>query len=432
MAPRAPASERRARHEPRAARRLLRLRLVPHDLACKSPSGGVGGADRGDRWLAVWSIALGSLALVFSEVVPIGLLPDISHHLGVSIGTGGLMVVVPAVTAAIAAPSLTVGSAWFERRRLLVGLSVLVLVSDAVAASAPSFAVLLGARVLLGACIGGFWAFGTGAAMSLVGAPVRGTAVAIVSGGIFVATVAALPVASLIGNVASWRVGFVVAGALAASGIAFQLAALPHLGRGEAIRPRALLAIFRVRAARIGLSAAAAIFFAHFAAYTYLAPLLHERARVARRTDHDRSSWLRTRGSSNELPGRRDRSSPPEGHIAGECLDDLCGHLLMALINDAAPATIVLTLAWGAGFGAVPVATQTWTAQTMPTNIDGGLALFTSALQGSLAAGSAVGGVLYNAHGASAPLILAAVVAAGASLAVIRPVAGVDAPAPAT
>ncbi len=226
----------------------------------------------------MWSIALGSLALVFSEVVPIGLLPDISHHLGVSIGTGGLMVVVPAVTAAIAAPSLTVGSAWFERRRLLVGLSVLVLVSDAVAASAPSFAVLLGARVLLGACIGGFWAFGTGAAMSLVGAPVRGTAVAIVSGGIFVATVAALPVASLIGNVASWRVGFVVAGALAASGIAFQLAALPHLGRGEAIRPRALLAIFRVRAARIGLSAAAAIFFAHFAAYTYLAPLLHERA----------------------------------------------------------------------------------------------------------------------------------------------------------
>ena len=102
--------------------------------------------------------------------------------------------------------------------------------------------------------------------------------------------------------------------------------------------------------------------------------------------------------------------------------------LLMALIEDAAPATIVLTLAWGAGFGAVPVATQTWTAQTMPANIDGGLALFTSALQGSLAAGSAVGGLLYDAHGASAPLILAAVVAAGASLAVIRPVAGVDAP----
>ena len=156
------------RQEPRAARRFRQVRLVPHDLACESPGGGAGGADRPDRWLAVWSIALGSLALVFSEVVPIGLLPDISHHLGISIGTAGLMVVVPAVTAAIAAPSLTVGSAWFERRRLLLGLSILVLVSDAVAATAPSFVVLLGARVLLGACIGGFWAFGTGAAMSLV------------------------------------------------------------------------------------------------------------------------------------------------------------------------------------------------------------------------------------------------------------------------
>ena len=420
------------RQEPRAARRLRQVRLVPHDLACESPGCGAGGADLRDRWLAVWSIALGSLALVFSEVVPIGLLPDISHHLGVSIGTGGLMVVVPAVTAAIAAPCLTVGSAWFERRRLLLGLSILVLVSDAVAASAPSFVVLLGARVLLGACIGGFWAFGTGAAMSLVRTDVRGTAVAIVSGGIFVATVAALPVASLIGNVTSWRVGFVVAGALAASGIAFQFAALPRLGRGDAIRPRALLAIFRVRAATTGLIAAAAIFFAHFAAYTYLTPLLHERAGL-----HGGQITIVLLGfglagaATNFLAGVTVRRHL-RATLLGSALMIAAATLLMALIKDAAPATIVLTLAWGAGFGAVPVATQTWTAQTMPANIDGGLALFTSALQGSLAAGSAVGGLLYNAHGASAPLILAAVVAAGASLAVIRPVAGVDAPAPAT
>ena len=251
---------------------------MPHDLGCNPPGAGADRADRRDRWLAVKSIALGSLALVFSEVVPIGLLPDISRHLRVSIGTAGLMVVIPAVAAAITAPSLTVGAARLERLRLLLGLSVLVLVSDVVAASAPSFSVMLAARVLLGACIGGFWAFGTAAAISLVRPEVRATAVAIVSGGIFVATVAALPVASLIANVTTWRVGFVVAGGLAAAGTAFELVALPFIGRGEAIQPRALLALFGVRAARIGLIAAAAIFFAHFAAYTYLNPLLQDRA----------------------------------------------------------------------------------------------------------------------------------------------------------
>jgi hypothetical protein len=68
-------------------------RVVPAHLACR-----VGArAQAGERnaWPAVVAIALGSFALVFSEVIPVGLLADISGHLRVSIGTGGLMVVVP-------------------------------------------------------------------------------------------------------------------------------------------------------------------------------------------------------------------------------------------------------------------------------------------------------------------------------------------------
>jgi hypothetical protein len=52
----------------------------------------------------------------------------------------------------------------------------------------------------------------------------------------------------------------------------------------------------------------------------------------------------------------------------------------------------------------------------MPADVEGGLALFVSALQGSLAAGSAVGGVIYDANGPAGPLAVAAVVAAAGSL----------------
>jgi predicted MFS family arabinose efflux permease len=53
----------------------------------------------------VVAIALGTFALVFSELIPAGLLADISGHLRVSIGTGGLMVVVlPVAGAAISSP----------------------------------------------------------------------------------------------------------------------------------------------------------------------------------------------------------------------------------------------------------------------------------------------------------------------------------------
>jgi hypothetical protein len=84
-------------------------RVVPAQLACRI--GARARAGERDAWPAVVSIALGTFALVFSELIPVGLLADISGHLGVSVGTGGLMVVVPAVAAAVAAPLLTLCSA---------------------------------------------------------------------------------------------------------------------------------------------------------------------------------------------------------------------------------------------------------------------------------------------------------------------------------
>ena len=62
-------------------------RVVPAHLACRI--GARARAGERDAWPAVVAIALGSFALVFSEVIPVGLLAEISGQLGVSIGTGG-------------------------------------------------------------------------------------------------------------------------------------------------------------------------------------------------------------------------------------------------------------------------------------------------------------------------------------------------------
>jgi predicted MFS family arabinose efflux permease len=89
-----------------------------------------------------------------------------------------------------------------------------------------------------------------------------------------------------------------------------------------------------------------------------------------------------------------------------------CSALLLAALTGARPLIIALVAVWGLGFGAVPVAAQSWMARAMPANIEGGLALFVSALQGSLAAGSAAGGIVYDAAGPGGTLVLAGVVAA--------------------
>ena len=394
-----------------------RDRAVPAQLACRI--GARPRAGERDAWPAVVAIALGSFALVFSELIPVGLLADISGHLGVSIGAGGLMVVVPAVAAAVAAPLLALCSARLERRTVLVGLSALVLVSDVIGGLAPGIGVMLTARAVLGVCVGGFWVFGAGAAITLVSEQARGTAMAVVSSGIFIATVASLPAASLIGTLTTWRAAFAVAAVFAVIAVAAQLAAVPRLGAGGPVRPRSLLTVVTRPVSRVGLVAAGAIFFANFAAYTYIGPLLHARAGLGASAITLVLLGFGLAGAAGNFGAGVTVRGHLRATLIGAGLLIAVSALLLATVTGARPATIALVATWGLGFGAVPVAAQSWMARAMPDGVEGGLALFVSALQGSLAAGSAAGGIVYDAKGPGGVLVLAAAVAAAGSLALL-------------
>ncbi|HEY3606309.1 MAG TPA: MFS transporter [Pseudonocardiaceae bacterium] len=400
---------------------------VPAHLACHVGSR-ARTRDR-DQWIAVTSIALGSFALVFSELIPVGLLADISGHLRVSIGVGGLMVVIPAVVAALAAPVLTLSSARLERRSVLLVLSVLLLASDVVGGIAPDIGVMLAARAVLGVCIGGFWVFGAAAAIAMVSEKARGTAMAVVSSGIFIATVASLPTASLIGTFTTWRVAFAVAIVFAAVAVVVQLAALPGLGAGSRVQPRSLLTVLTLPRSRTGLAAASAIFFAHFAAYTYIAPLLHTRAGLSASASTLVLLGFGLAGAVSNFAAGAIVRRHLRATLMGSGLLIAVSTLLLAAISGTRPLAIALVALWGLGFGAVPVAAQSWMAQAMPANVEGGLALFVSALQGSLAAGSAVGGIVYDTQGPAGALTVAAVIAAlGALTLLTRNAAAISTP----
>src|SRR5260221_1044153 len=342
-------------------------RVVPAPLACRI--GAPGGGGQRDAWPAVVAIALGSFALVFSEVIPVGLLADISGHLRVSIGTGGLMVVVPDVTAAVAAPVLTLCAARLERRRVLVGLSALVVVSDVIAGLAPGIGVMLAARAVLGVCVGGFWVFGAGAAITLVSERARGTAVAVVSSGIFLATVASLPAASLIGTLTTWRAAFAVAAVFAAVAVAAQLAAVPRLGAGGRVRPGSLLTVVTLPVSRIGLVAAGAIFFANFAAYTYIGPLLHTRAGLGAGAITLVLLGVGLAGAARNFTAGVTVRSHPRATLMGSGLLIPSSALLLATPTGAPPLPIALVPAGGRGFGPCPGAAQSWMARAMPANV---------------------------------------------------------------
>ncbi|GIP31693.1 hypothetical protein [Paenibacillus sp. J2TS4] len=62
-------------------------------------------------WCSVVAIALGGFSLVIAELLPVGLLTEISKDLQVTEGTAGLMVTGTGLLAAIGAPVITIAIA---------------------------------------------------------------------------------------------------------------------------------------------------------------------------------------------------------------------------------------------------------------------------------------------------------------------------------
>ncbi|TIO38745.1 MAG: MFS transporter, partial [Mesorhizobium sp.] len=96
------------------------------------------------------------------------LLTRLAQNLGVSEGAAGQAVTATAVVGAIAAPTMAIVTKRLDRRLVMWLLTLLLIVSNLLAAFASSLTMLLLARVVLGVALGGFWSMSTAIVMRLV------------------------------------------------------------------------------------------------------------------------------------------------------------------------------------------------------------------------------------------------------------------------
>lgn len=364
-------------------------------------------------WPAVLAIATGTFVMVTSEFLPIGLLGPMAQDLHVSAGRAGLMVTIPGTVAAVAAPALTMTVGRFDRRTLLLLLTGLIVLADLVVANASGLAVVLLGRVLLGLALGGFWAFSAAAGRRLVHQEQGHRAVAIILGGISVGTVVGVPIGTMVGDITGWRTAFVGAGMLGALALLAQLAALPALrGEGSA-SPGDLFALLRLAAARVAYAASALIAAAHFAAYTYVEPLL---ASAGWQGGRALTSLLAVYGLAGLLgtwAGERMASAHVLASFIATALSVTMAIALVAMGAHHGWAVVVGMAAWGAGFGALPVCVQIWIYQAAPDRFEGGSALMVTVFQLAVATGALTGGLLVDHAGIDAAF------AAGSTLAAL-------------
>ncbi|GAQ58166.1 MFS transporter [Streptomyces acidiscabies] len=357
-------------------------------------------------WLAVVSVMLGIFAIVTTEILPIGLLTSIGSSFTVSDGMAGLMMTMPGFLAAIAAPLVTAATARFDRRVMLCIFVLLLALANFLAAAAPDYWLVLASRIMVGITIGGFWSIGAGLAERLVPPASVSRATAVIFSAVPLGSVLGVPVGTFVGDLAGWRTAFTLMGVMTVGVLVMLLLFVPPLPPVQATRLSVLGGMLRSAGTRFALLLTFLVVLAHFGTYTYVTPFLEQ---VTHAGDGLVTAFLLLYGVAgmigNFLGGAWVARYPRTVFgLAGGLIAAVT--LLLPALGRWETGAVILLLVWGVGYGAVPVASQTWFFKAAPHAPEAASVLFTASFQATISVGALVGGVVLDRTSPSAVMLL--------------------------
>lgn len=226
--------------------------------------------------LPLLALAIGAFAIGTTEFSPMGLLPNIANDLGVSIPSAGMLITGYALGVMLGAPIMTLWFGGFARRNALIVLMAIFTLGNLIAAFAPNYMSLMGARLLTSLNHGAFFGIGSVVAASVVPANKQASAVATMFMGLTIANIGGVPLATWVGQNIGWRMSFL---AISILGIITMLSlwkALPAGSVGQ--KPNVKMELKVLTRLPVVLALLTTVFGASamFTLYTYIAPSLVE------------------------------------------------------------------------------------------------------------------------------------------------------------
>ncbi len=359
-------------------------------------------------WAAVFAMSLAAFALVASEFMPVSLLTPLAADLQISEGQAGQGISVSGLFALLTSLVIAAVAARVDRKRLLLGLTLLMALSGTVVALAPNYLAFMFGRALIGVAIGGFWSLSAATAMRLVPSAQVPRALAIVNGGNALATVIAAPLGSFLGGLMGWRGAFFCVVPVAVVACVWLLVSLPSIKTPAATHSGNVLRLLKNASVALGMLAVSVFFMGQFMLFTYLRPFLESVTQVSVSTLSLMLLVLGLAGLAGTfLIERFLKNALYPALIAIPLLMAVIAVALVAFGSSPIGTTVLLGF-WGLVATAAPVGWWTWLSRELPDDAEAGGGLMVAIIQLAITAGATVGGLAFDHWGYQATFALSA------------------------
>ena len=246
-----------------------------------APASATPSLSRARHTLVLAALTLGGFAIGTSEFAGMGLMPNLVASLGVSEPQVGHLISAYALGVVVGAPLLAILGGALSRKTLLLALMGFYAAGNLASALAPDYASLMLFRFIAGLPHGAYFGVAALTAVSISPPEARGRAVSLVMLGLTLAILVGTPLATWVGQLASWRWVYAAVSVIALATVALIALSLPATVDGPRERPLDELRAFNRLPVWQALLIGAIGFAGMFSVFSYLAPTMVEVTGVA-------------------------------------------------------------------------------------------------------------------------------------------------------